>query len=92
MIRNILIGMGIILLFLFILCIGLLFQIVLAVRDMNTDFVSKHNITEVDCSILVKEITDLDMLCGRYFTRNRQYYCKRNITDYYLSKCMAVLI
>lgn len=74
-------------LFCMIVFIGYLLIIVLAVKDMNTDFVEEHNITEVNCSNLTESIIDLDYICGKYFSYNKQTYCKRNITNYYISFC-----
>ena len=35
----------------------------------------------------LEEIMELDYTCGKYFSNNRQHYCKRNITGYYLNLC-----
>ena len=80
---------GFILIFILILVIGFLFMIIMAVKDMNTDFVKKHNITEIDCSELTNKIIYLDYTCEKYFSRNKQSYCKRNITNHYLSMCFT---
>lgn len=78
---------GIIALLILIFVVGNLFVIVLAVKDMRTNFVKLQNITTVDCDKLTEEIVELDYTCGKYFSNNRQFYCKQNITNYYLQEC-----
>ena len=76
-----------ILILIIIFAVGIIFEIVLAVKDSNTDFVKEINITNIDCNNLSEKIIELDYICGKYFTVNRQTYCKRNITNYYLDTC-----
>lgn len=66
--------------------VGQLVVLGMAVRDIDTDFVAVHNVTEVDCSNLENEILDLRRTCN-YFSANREHYCKKDIIKYYLNKC-----